>query len=271
MYKKQQKAFDVKNLSEKQLQPYLKKTGYLSKKYDGYQVSIIKHNHELYFYSSNGKEFYLPELEASLLTTPGNFTLWCEFIYGEGLLGQRNKASYLMTLVTEYKKGINSKLPTKYKFKVFDVTTDKDQTFSERLLNPVPAHNKLIERVNYEEVTLEKALTYDVPEGLEGYIWTSADNVYKYGKRVRESYKLKTRPEGTATILKSYTGTGKYYGMVGGLKVKDKKGHVFCLGSGLTDEQRALPESYFIGKDIEFNYERFQEQYIQPTIKRILN
>ena len=115
----------------------LVQTGWHSSiKYDGNYVQIHKKGTEVKFYTSGGKEFYLPEVANELLTNNPNlnFILEAEYIGDSlGKLGNRTQAAKLTTYRTEYTKGIVSKaVQGKDVFKVFDLV-DVWVPFSVRL------------------------------------------------------------------------------------------------------------------------------------------
>ena len=95
------------------------------------------------------------------------------------------------------------------------------------------------------------------------------DSLYHQGKRVNHAIKLKGRLTADLYCLGSNIGEGKYKGMLGSLVLKDSKGRLVCVGSGLDDVDRNKGLSYFVGKVIEIEYEQIQDTYIQPTYIRI--
>ena len=61
--------------------------------------------------------------------------------------------------------------------------------------------------------------------------------------------------EADLKVVAIQEGTGKYKGKIGALLCESGDGNVkVSVGSGLTDEQRSLPESDYIGKIISVKY-----------------
>ena len=53
--------------------------------------------------------------------------------------------------------------------------------------------------------------------------------------------------------------------MVGSLVLQESTGRLVSVGSGMSDEDRNKPSSYFVGKVVEIEYEQIADTYIQPT------
>jgi DNA ligase-1 len=104
-----------------------------------------------------------------------------------------------------------------------------------------------------------------ISKGYEGCYAKQSSHVNKPGSRLNTAIKLKLRLSADLMCVATTTGTGKYEDKVGALVLKDSKGRICSVGSGLSDTERNLPLSYFVGKIIEINYERIQDTYIQPT------
>jgi DNA ligase-1 len=69
-----------------------------------------------------------------------------------------------------------------------------------------------------------------------------ADSLYHSG-RSDDLLKLKPWQDAEATVIEILPGKGKFSGMMGALVVKDKRGHIFRIGSGFSDNERRNPPS----------------------------
>ena len=67
-----------------------------------------------------------------------------------------------------------------------------------------------------------------------------ADSLYHSG-RSDDLLKLKPWQDAEATVIEILPGKGKFSGMMGALVVKDKRGHIFRIGSGFSDNERRNP------------------------------
>ena len=79
-----------------------------------------------------------------------------------------------------------------------------------------------------------------VKKGAEGLMLHRADSLYHSG-RSDDLLKLKPRQDAEATVIEILPGKGKFSGMMGALVVKDKRGHIFRIGSGFSDNERRNP------------------------------
>lgn len=242
---------------------------YWSIKYDGHYVQIHKRGKEVKFFTSGGKEFYLPEVAKELLQNDEDFILEAEYI-GEsfGKLGDRRKAAKLTTYRTEFSKGIVSKTnPSKDKFKVFDAI-NVWIPFIERLyfLKSLKLGSYL-ERVNYyPEVNLTdiNSETF-ISLGFEGLFLKHKSHMYKPGKRQITAIKDKgNRLTADLRCIEVLYGEGKYSNLIGSLLLMDSKGMTVNVGSGMSDFDRSKPHEYYLNKIVEIKYEQIIDTYIQP-------
>ena len=75
--------------------------------------------------------------------------------------------------------------------------------------------------------------------GLEGVMVKTMDGDYRIGKRSVQVLKVKKHDTLDLPVFGVEEGTGKYVGMLGALVVRHN-GKRICVGTGFTDEQRAL-------------------------------
>ena len=255
---------------------------YASIKYDGNYTQIHKIGNDVHFFTSGGKEFYLPAIADYLVANNKNvdFKLECEYINEtDGKLGDRGAAARLTTYTTNFSKGIKSISYGYGRFMVFDCMYFKDSdglgydvgdvTFKIRThqlnklnlgYNLVPVTNVLL---GFDDA---KAYARSViSAGFEGVILKSETHKYYAGKRVNNAIKIKMRPTADLLCIDTLEGEGKYTGMIGSLVLQDKEGRTVKVGSGLNDTLRSKSADYFTGKVIEIEYEQIIDTYIQPT------
>jgi DNA ligase 1 len=102
-----------------------------------------------------------------------------------------------------------------------------------------------------DEAQLKAKLDALVKAGGEGLMLHRADAAYLTG---RSDVLLKFKPvqDAEATVIAHVAGKGKYAGQLGALQVRTEEGHVFKLGTGLSDEQRRNPPP--IGSVVTYSY-----------------
>jgi DNA ligase-1 len=116
--------------------------------------------------------------------------------------------------------------------------------------------------------TISKLMPHYLKQGKEG-IMINSNTPYE-GKRTKNLLKVKNENEVYLEITGTYEGEGKYTGMIGGLIV-DFNGNEVRVGSGLTDELRAMPTEDFIGKILTVKYQEATEQsLIHPVYVEIV-
>jgi len=273
---KQNKGRDITRISKRNehVGPW-----FVSKKYDGHYVQIKFDGIDVRFWTSGGKEFFLSDMADYIATNISKpFHIECEFNHNcKGLLGDRGKSAILTTYRTNLAKGIKTcGSPTKDIFRIIDIV-DSDKQFTNRLQmikELFGEHDdEWFELIDHHFVdTMADALVMSrdwVEDGYEGAMLRSPTHTYKEGKRVNDIVKIKNRH--TADLLCIYykPGKGKYEGHIGSLTLEDSYGRVVDVGSGLTDDERMVDPSEYIGKVIEIEYERIDTTYIQPIIKTI--
>ncbi len=87
-------------------------------------------------------------------------------------------------------------------------------------------------------------------------------------RRSSSLLKVKTFHDDEAVVLGYKEGTGRCYGMVGALKVRNTHGVEFEVGSGLTDELRRKPPKK--GSKITYKYQEFNKDSGKPRFPTFL-
>lgn len=276
------KAFD--KLPIKDANEFDNKIWITSTKFDGNQIFIVKKNNIIRWFTSDWKEFKIPELEYELLKNHDDFVIAAEFMYNSvGKLGDRRKSAILTTLRTCFNKGISNPYTFKSSLcniKVFDIILYEKLDSVQGLQTEYKYKSRLeVASLVYLPNEITKISTslisgYDakirakrlVQEGWEGCMCVDPDSTYKIGKRVNYSVKLKYRKTADLLCIDVTKGEGKYAEMIGALVLQDSKGRIVSVGSGLEDKDRQ-PElcDYYKGKIIEIEYEQLMDTYIQPT------
>ncbi|WP_286019621.1 DNA ligase [Candidatus Venteria ishoeyi] len=103
-----------------------------------------------------------------------------------------------------------------------------------------------------DEAELMKNLQQVTRQGGEGLMLHHQDALYIQG-RTADLLKLKPVQEGVAIVIGYKPGKGKFQGMVGSLKLRDKQGREFYVGSGLSDQQRKYAPP--ISSMVRFKYQ----------------
>lgn len=218
-----------------------------------------------------------------LLENSIDFVIEAEFNYKcEGKLGDRGKSAILTTFRTNFNKGINyidEMFKHNITLKLFDLLTIKDGqlctqiAYIERLkLLKYLTMPSFMEVIQYDLVrgyAIPELTKEVVKQGWEGCMFVDKDSFYNLGvnshKRTSAIIKNKARPTADLLCIGTEEGVGKYTGLIGALVLKDRVGRQVSVGSGLSDDQRNMPESYFRGKVIEISYEQIQATYLQPV------
>lgn len=270
------KGKDLNNIALSKIVPGIY---YGSIKYDGHYGQIHKLKSSVIFYTSGGKPFKLPKLEQELLVAFGTQEFVLEFEYnkaGKGMLGDRVTNGKVTTYRVNTEKNIsNASIEGNEIFRIFDIIVYG------QFVCAMPFHKRLelltklkvgfpsrLELVEFTAGSLEdfkiKAKSL-VAEGYEGMYLKHYNHMYLPSKRVNDAIKLKYRPTADLLCIDIEPGEGKYTGMIGSLVLKDTKGRIVKVGSGLSDEDRSKDYSYFIDSVIEVEYEQIIDTYIQPA------
>ncbi len=194
----------------------------------------------------------------------------CERIHEKGKLGARNRCNL--------KGPKDNQTSTGHNYKVFDMISPEDY---DRGYTDIPYRDRYLLLLNsgipQEAITdceiinsLEELDTYLVKvvnKGYEGLMLYQLD--YKWAhhptRRTTDLAKYKKRKTVELLCVDWKEGTGKYVGMIGSLKLRDRKGREVYVGSGMSDEDRHREPIYFIGKICEIEYEQIVDTYIQAT------
>lgn len=269
-------------------------TEYLvSTKYDGNRIFIVKKDNKISFFTSDWKQFSFPllkngsnELFDKLLENSFDFVIEAEFNYKSlGKLGDRPLSAILTTWRTNFNKGINyvytSFLELDISIEAFDILTlnnGKPTTnipYIQRLANlnslKKPSVIQVIKParvLGFEAIDLAKVA---VKAGWEGLVCVEPNSYYTIGKRGNHIVKLKYRKTADLLCIGYEKGEGKYQGVIGALVLKDTKGRIVNVGSGLSDIDRSVSPDDYIGKIIEIEYEQIMDTYIQPTFVCVRN
>lgn len=132
------------------------------------------------------------------------------------------------------------------KYCVFDLPAS-EVIFSERLKilsKIILADSKPMQLVKQFRVKNEKTLfaLLDKIEQLggEGLMLHHQSAFYRQGDN-HDLLKLKVTHDAEAKVLGYKPGQGKYFGMMGSLKVENEEGVIFHIGTGFSDQQRKHP------------------------------
>ncbi|MGI9302878.1 MAG: DNA ligase [Gammaproteobacteria bacterium] len=145
------------------------------------------------------------------------------------------------------------------KFMVFDLP-EHGGSFDERVsaMREIGARNtspylRIVEqfRVTAHEHLMQR-LRDVVANGGEGLMLHRREARYLVG-RSNDLLKLKLFDDAEAVVLGYRPGKGRYKGMTGSLRVRDERGNIFHIGSGLSDAQRHNPPA--VGTRITFRYQ----------------
>jgi DNA ligase-1 len=141
---------------------------------------------------------------------------------------------------------------------VFDMP-DATLPFAQRYAN----YSELIKTIDAKHIRAVEQLRFDsnhalsehlqslVKEGAEGLMLHLATAPHRPG-RSHALLKLKPYFDDEAVVIAHLPGQGKYEGMLGALRVKNKSGIEFSVGTGFTDRERANPPA--IGSVITYKY-----------------
>lgn len=257
----------------------------VSPKYDGNQIFIVKKNNIITMFTSDWKEFYINLVAEEVYDIPGDFVLIGEFMHDcNGKLGDRIKSAILTTYRTNFSKGIANppSLEAKANIRVFDMLyitqtgeLVTNNPYKDRLIQATFAvlQCSLLNIVPHSTMSGKEAKEFAknlAKDGWEGAMCVCPRSFYNTGKRVNNSVKLKFRKTADLLCVGFEEGEGKYEGMIGALILKDSKGRMVNVGSGLEDYQRINSNKVrYLGAVIEIEYEQIIDTYIQPTFIRV--
>lgn len=98
---------------------------------------------------------------------------------------------------------------------------------------------------------LQRRLESVVAAGGEGLMLHRADARYESG-RSRVLLKLKPQQDAEAVVIGHVPGKGRLAGRVGALRVRDREGREFLIGTGFSDDERDKPPA--IGRVLTYRY-----------------
>jgi len=273
MFISQTKATDLIKVAQSKLQD----TYWASIKYDGNYVQVHKVGDKIHFFTSGGKEFTIATLASDLLKALDAFDdviVECEFIAStDGMFGSRGKCStaHYRADFKKHKFSDNKQA----KLVIFDIIDFKCFSVRKKLMKHIePVGNVSV--ASFTEVKFADVEEYAkgiYASGWEGVILKHNSHTFKFdtkhekirAKRTSLAIKVKPKPTADLKIIGVLEGRGKYVGMIGSLVLANSEGIEVAVGSGLSDEDRQKPPSFYIGKIAEIKYESFYKTYQQPV------
>lgn len=241
-------------------------------KYDGVRIIVMKTlDEQILFYTRNGLQIHLPMLAQLFEEIPTGLIFDTEVTIKEGKMVDRTKVSGMINSARQKGKIQETLLC----FNVFDMMTieefQKQQCllpYSKRLEHLAYTYEYLLPDTVKEAMKLaETRVLKSVSEasewlsnawsnGDEGLILKPLDHLYTF-KRSKDWIKFKATKSADLKCIKVEEGDNKYTGMIGALVCEGIIEHVRVkvrIGSGLTDNDRGMKPSYYIGKTIEIKY-----------------
>lgn len=158
-------------------------------------------------------------------------------------------------------------------YRVFDMP-DKESSFEQRYQNYTRLITKLdlphLKPVKQQRVAsnaaLKDLLQQKLEHGAEGLILHLASAKHQ-GGRTQALLKLKPYDDEEAIVIGHLPGKGKYTHQLGALRVKNDRGQIFSIGSGLSDQDRLNPPA--IGTVITYRYQGYTKNGL-PRFARFL-
>jgi DNA ligase-1 len=244
----------------------------ITTKIDGGRIIALKENGQVSFFTRAGQVYEgLVDLESEMLRLlPDNICLDGEItLLDRGTLSSKEAYKETMKIVRtkdKEKHGI--------KMLVFDcmpVSDFKEQTSSftylqrRQMLDCMTAFNEGVTEyfellpilyLGADTSKITEILDEEISKGEEGIMVNICDAPYEF-KRTNNLLKVKKMNTMDLEVLAVEEGEGRLAGTLGAIKVRYKNGNVVKVGSGFSDEMRALiwrnPESY-IGQIAEIQY-----------------
>ena len=240
-------------------------------KYDGNYTVILKEAQGLITYITSGGHIYTND-EPTVFDEPNTnvgYAYFAERIGSTGQLGDRVNCNL--------RGSRGSQVSYKHKYKVHDMMPIEEYHAGKAKMPYL--ERRLMVRAVFDTTNswasdmpintrqeLENYLKAVVARGFEGVMLKSPHWYWKDTKsRTVDCVKYKKRPTVDLLCIGITEGTKKYEGMIGSLRLKDSKGRIVDVGSGMSDRERAYHDEYFIGKVVEVFYEQILDTYIQPT------
>lgn len=158
-------------------------------------------------------------------------------------------------------------------YRVFDMP-DKEVPFEQRYQNYTRLISKLdlphLKPVKQQHVAsdtaLQDLLQQKLEHGAEGLILHLASAKHQ-GGRTQALLKLKPYDDEEDIVIGHLPGKGKYTHQLGALRVKNDRGQIFSIGSGLSDRDRLNPPA--IGTVITYRYQGYTKNGL-PRFARFL-
>ena len=242
----------------------------LTTKIDGGRIIALKANDKVSFYTRAGQKYEgLVDLESEMLQLmPNNTCLDGEItLFDRG--GLSSKEAYKETM-----KIVRTKDKEKHGIRmlVFDCIS-VDQFVSQQCKTSYELRREYLEKMfsviqpkyfellpilyrGSETSRITEILEEEVAKGEEGIMINICDANYDF-KRTNNLLKVKKMQTMDLEIIGFEEGEGRLAGTLGAVHVRYKNGNVVKVGSGFSDELRALiwvEPSDFIGKIIEVQY-----------------
>jgi DNA ligase 1 len=158
-------------------------------------------------------------------------------------------------------------------YRVFDMP-ESELPFEQRYQN----YTSLITKLNLPHIkpvrqyrlaskkALQDLLQDKIEHGAEGLILHLASAKHQ-GGRTQALLKLKPYDDEEAIVIGHLPGNGKYTHQLGALRVKNERGQIFSIGSGLSDQDRLNPPA--IGTVITYRYQGYTKNGL-PRFARFL-
>jgi len=269
-----QKSLDFNKLLSEQakgklLKKHLSFPLYAEIKYDGNYTIVKKEvNGLLTFVTSGGHYYdnYEPTIFHKDNTLPVGVYL-CERIGTDGKLGDRVNCSLRGSRGHQTAYGHKYIIHDYLTLEEYEAGLSEARFYTRRkkLEDICPNDTAKSKVVNTRE-ELEEFLKLVVSLGYEGLMLKDPNWIWKDTKsRTIDCAKYKKRPTADLICIGVTEGEGKYHKLIGSLVLKDSKGRIVSVGSGLNDDDRSVEPKYFIGQVIEIEYEQIIDTYIQPT------
>ena len=237
-------------------------------KMDGMRFNAIVENGHVSYRTRAGKEldlFGVLDADVMKLTAETEYVLDGELL----MAGPDGKPMDRKTgngLLTKFQKGTGTpELAKQVRVVVWDIVPlfafragRCSVGYRERHLMLHPATQGRIQIAPITIVnSMEEAQTLyqmKLAEGEEGLVLKDPKGPWE-DKRVKHQVKMKAELEADLRVVGVTPGTGKFQGKIGSLMVETGDREVRCsVGTGLTDEERSLDPSEFVGKIVAVKY-----------------
>ena len=239
-------------------------------KWDGNYVVVLVDRGTPTFNTSGGLTYRHLDEAGDIFDNIPDGAYFAERIAKLGKLGDRNSCNLKGSKTDQTSKG--------HRYKVFGVIPLEDYYDGHTKVTYEVQQSLLEELFFYKDLAgrgrlcanqqeLDEELDKSVGKGYEGVMSIQPKWKWSHHKtrRTISFGKYKKRPTVDLLCIGVNDGTGKYVGVIGSLKLQDSKGRIVDVGSGMSDDDRELCPSEFIGQVVEVFYEQIVDTYIQPT------